>query len=139
MNLNVGSLKFPRDVYVKFVNALCTWLSGDEIIGFLCKTNAIRLPQLCFLNEAFPIRLPQLFLNNEDTSMRLPQWAASISLNKVVFEGFLGIFPHLALHYSLLVLHSPRLVPEACLSCLRQLKTLKLFKDMNNIDHLLII
>ena len=50
-------------------------------------------------------------MNNAVTSMRLLQLASTKC-------------PHFACHFTRLVPHSPRLVPKACLSCLRQLETL---------------
>ena len=95
------------------------FLNSTEKIGRLYEAIAINLPQICCINEAVTIKLAQLLLNNEDTSKRLPH---------ITFLGIIQVTsrkcPRFACHYILLVPHSPRLVPQACLSCLRQLETL---------------
>jgi hypothetical protein len=77
------------------------------------------LPKLCCLNESTTIRLPQLLVNNEAISATMPQ-LASISLKKDLIMATSGEFVHFAWH----IPHLPRMVPKACLSCLRQLDTL---------------
>ena len=56
--------------------------------------------------------------------MRITQWFSSISLNNAIIESTSRKCHWFALHYTFLVPHSPRLVPQACLSCSRQLETL---------------
>jgi hypothetical protein len=50
--------------------------------------------------------------------------AAATSLNKLFIMATSRECPHFAWQYALLVPQLPRLAPQACLSCLRQLETL---------------
>ena len=84
------------------------------------KAAPTRLLQWCYLNVAASICLPQWICK---------QWgnfneAASINLNKAMIEVTWRKCCPFCWHYTFVVPHSPRLDPQACLSCLRQLETL---------------
>ena len=84
------------------------------------------------------LRVPQFYQDNrsptwgcwsESASIMQPPLlqnieAPSISLNTVFFEATSRKYPHFPWHFTLLVPHLHRQVPQAYLSCLRQLETL---------------
>ena len=84
-----------------FVNS-GRFLNFTELIGCPHEAEEIKLPQIC-LNEAAIV---------------------SISLWKAIIEAISRKCLHFARHFTPLDPHSPRLVPQACSSCLRQFETL---------------
>ena len=80
-------------------------------------------------NEFISIMLPQWGCHNYIASSNAEQWGYSdvtalISQDKDVNDATPEKCPYFVRHFTLSVPHLPTLVPQACLSCLRQLETL---------------
>ena len=122
-------------------NIKTMWVAELPILPFGSSSNIsrlVRVPQFYrenrllpwgFCNTATSIMQPKWCCNNWAASFFAEQWNyfnedASYSLNKAIIKATTRKYPDFACPDSHLVPHSPWLVPQACLSCLRQLESI---------------